>query len=177
MKAHTWKLTGKNAGPQSWGQRFCASLRNRNAHGHCATAILCGNLQEKMPHTTPPTSIEHRALNTDREPLSVATVFGEKSKKPMEWLGGLGLSRRSMAAASPLFSQAASGTVLAMTVRCILCLQRIAVLLGNLRLMTWDRIAPREMGHANRPPESLKVNKAEILGDIQPPKFETWFLC
>ena len=26
---------------------FCASLRSRNAHGHCTRAILCGNLQEK----------------------------------------------------------------------------------------------------------------------------------
>ena len=29
------------------GQAFCASLHNRNAHGHVTRGILCGNLQGK----------------------------------------------------------------------------------------------------------------------------------
>ena len=41
---------------------LCASLRSRNAHGHFTRAILCGNLQKKMPHTPATTSIKHRAL-------------------------------------------------------------------------------------------------------------------
>ena len=46
-KSHVvWKFTGKvpDANPR---HPFCASLRNRNAHGHFTRAILCGNLQEK----------------------------------------------------------------------------------------------------------------------------------
>ena len=100
------------------GPAFCASLRSRNAHGHCTRAILCGNLKEKcktpipgskfcaslrsrnahghftraivskftgkMPHTTPPTSIKHRAFYTFRQnPFSVATLFGNKRPIPL----------------------------------------------------------------------------------------------
>ena len=36
----------ENAGRFSRGQRFCASLRSRNAHRHVRRGILCGNLQE-----------------------------------------------------------------------------------------------------------------------------------
>ena len=42
----------KNGGGHVRGQRFCASLRNRNAHGHFRRAILHGNLQEMLG--TPP---------------------------------------------------------------------------------------------------------------------------
>ena len=30
-------------------RKLCASLRSRNAHGQVTRAVLCGNLQEKMP--------------------------------------------------------------------------------------------------------------------------------
>ena len=42
----------KNGWGHLRGQRFCASLRNRNAHGHFRRAILHGNLQEMLG--TPP---------------------------------------------------------------------------------------------------------------------------
>ena len=59
------------------GSTFCASLRSRNAHGHFTRAILW-KFTGKMPHTTPPTSIKHRAFYPYRKnPFSVATLFGE----------------------------------------------------------------------------------------------------
>ena len=33
------------------GSTFCMEIYKKNAHGHCTRAILCGNLQEKLPHT------------------------------------------------------------------------------------------------------------------------------
>ena len=58
-KSHfVWKFTGKNA------------------HGDVTKAILCGNLQGKMPHTTLSTSIKHQAFYSYRKtPFSVATLF------------------------------------------------------------------------------------------------------
>ena len=64
--------------------------------------------------------------------------------------------------------------VLAMAVLCILCLQRIAVLLGDLRLMTWDRIAPREMGHASSPERSRWT---KLIGKLRwDPTTQAWNL-
>ena len=40
------EFRGKMPGPKIGG-RLCASLRNRNAHGHVTRAILCENLQEE----------------------------------------------------------------------------------------------------------------------------------
>ena len=70
------------------------SLRSPNAHGQVSRvilcgnsqvkknkptkAILCGNLQEKRAHSSPPTSIEHRAVySLPQEPLQCGhTVWG-----------------------------------------------------------------------------------------------------
>ena len=54
----------------------CASLRRRNTQGNFTRAIFCSSLQEKMPHTTLPTSIEHRALTgTVKTPQCGHTVW------------------------------------------------------------------------------------------------------
>ena len=71
-----------------------------------------------------------------------------EEKNIYEWLGDLGFFQMgSSAAASPLFFRSwPHGTWGARQDCRILCLQRIAVLLGDLRLMARDRIAPREIG-------------------------------
>ena len=93
-RAILWKFTGKMLDPKPargilcgdlqenrrtriLGSTFCARLRTRNGHGHFTN--FYGNLQDKMPHTTLPTSIEHRVLTvTVRTPQCGHTVWGKK---------------------------------------------------------------------------------------------------
>ena len=69
--------------------RLCASLRSRNAHGQVTRAILCENLQDKMPEARWSNLIKHRPL-----PLPYPyhkkcghTVWGKKYKPsaPSGW--------------------------------------------------------------------------------------------
>ena len=53
----TWEFRGENAVPQMLWRMFCASLRNRNAHGHVRRAILRGNLPQKMPRPRTATQV------------------------------------------------------------------------------------------------------------------------
>ena len=81
-----WKFRGKMLHTLP-AHGICARLRSRNARGNFTRSIFCGNLQEKNPHTTPPTSIEHRAFSSYRKnPFSVATLFGEKTCRYSKWL-------------------------------------------------------------------------------------------
>ena len=70
-KSHFVEIYRKNAARPFRARHF---VRARNL----TIAMFCGNLQDKMPHTTLPTSIEHRAFSLLlQEPFSVATLFRE----------------------------------------------------------------------------------------------------
>ena len=59
---------------------FCASPRSRNAQGHVRRDVLCENLEENL-HTSPTTSIKHRALTlTLRTPQCGHNVWGMNEK-------------------------------------------------------------------------------------------------
>ena len=77
-KSHLSGNLQEKAGRGSRGQRFCVSLRSRNAHGHFTIAILCGKFIGNWPDTDDTTSIEHRALTlTVRTPQCGHTGSGK----------------------------------------------------------------------------------------------------
>ena len=70
----------KNAGPVFRGQRFVRACAVETHMDISEERLFVVIYRQKCPHTTPPTSIEHRAFYPyGTNPLSVATLFGEKT--------------------------------------------------------------------------------------------------
>ena len=73
-----WKFTRKMPDPNPQHGILCKPAQSKRTWTFHKRPF-CGNLQEKMPHTSPPTLIKHRAVYTYRKnPFSVATLFGKK---------------------------------------------------------------------------------------------------